>query len=199
MTLPRQLDRAQLDLAGSMSTCGDDLSRHGGYVRRGARVDKKLRYRHCRAFRSPFESELFPEIVDRVFMDSGGVIMTLDYCLITSADPWIEIPLFLVLLLALICYALTSVFLFPVMVNYEGNWHSVIKNSFLIAVSRLGISLLCLVLVLFVLAVTLYLPAVIRLAGSSTAYLLYLLCGRAFHHIEVIKSIVTQQTEQVQL
>jgi len=119
----------------------------------------------------------------------AGVIILLDFYLISNADLWVKMPLFLALVLLTLCYALTSVYLFPVMVNYEGNWRSVIKNSFLIAISQPGTTFLCLLLVALVLAMIPYVPATMLLAGSSTAYLLYFFCRRAFQRVEALKGI----------
>lgn len=119
----------------------------------------------------------------------AGVIVALDFYLITGAELWLKTPVFLALVLITLCYVVTSVYLFPVMVNYEGNWRSVIKNSFLIAISQPVTTVLCLLVVTLVLAVVLYIPAAILLAGSSTAYLLYLLCRRAFKRVEALKGI----------
>jgi hypothetical protein len=45
------------------------------------------------------------------------------------------------------------------------------------------------------LAVVLYVPASVLLAGSGTAYIVYLLCARAFDRINALKGIQLETTQ----
>ena len=79
-------------------------------------------------------------------------------------------------------------YLFPVMVNYVNDWRTVIKNSFLISLSQLWITLLCVLICVVMLFVVLLVPVTGLLAGSLTAYAVYALCKRAFSRIEAAKA-----------
>ena len=64
---------------------------------------------------------------------------------------------------------------------------AVLKNSFLISLSQLGITLLCVVVCVAMLFIVLTIPVTRLLAGSVTAYAVYTLCKRAFSRIEAAK------------
>ena len=74
------------------------------------------------------------------------------------------------------------------MVNYELGWRAVIRNSFFIPFAQLGTTLLCLAIVASIAIVFLILPVTVLMAGSVTAYLLYIMCRRAFQRIEALKN-----------
>jgi uncharacterized membrane protein YesL len=118
-----------------------------------------------------------------------GALLAIDFLVIRSLESWLKMPLFMLLGLAIICYLFASVYLFPVMVNYETHWRNVIKNSFLIAISQLGTTLLCLLVVALSIILLYLLPILGLAAGSGTACLIYFLCGRAFRRIEAQKGI----------
>lgn len=118
-----------------------------------------------------------------------GAILAVDFLAIRGMESWLRLPLFLALGIGLISYTFTSVYLFPVMVNYESRWWRVIKNAFLISISQLGTTILCLLVVGVVLLALIYLPLALLLAGSGTALILYFLCSRAFRRIEALKGV----------
>jgi uncharacterized membrane protein YesL len=128
-----------------------------------------------------------------VWLTAGGLLL-IDFFVVGSMVAWLKVPMFVLLVLVALCLLLTSVYLFPVMVNYEGRWRDVIKNSFLIALSQPGITSLCILVVALALIVVFYLPASVLLAGSGTAYLVYLLCARAFDRVEALKGIQLEST-----
>jgi uncharacterized membrane protein YesL len=117
-----------------------------------------------------------------------GAALWIDFFLLGAAEAWAQVPLFLLLALGTLCYAFTSMYLFPVMVNYVNDWRTVIKNSFLISLSQLWITLLCVFICVLVLLVVLFVPVTGLLAGSLTAYAVYWLCKRAFSRIEAAKA-----------
>lgn len=123
-----------------------------------------------------------------LWLATAGVLF-LDFNLIAGIEEWLKIPLFLLLVLATFVLVLTSTYLFPVMVNYHGNWRNVLKNSFLIAVAQPLTTLLCLLVIFVALTIGYFLPATALVIGSGTAYVLYFLCKRAFDHIEHLKGI----------
>ncbi len=125
-----------------------------------------------------------------------GCVLLIDFVVIGGTEAWLKVPAFMLLTLVALCFILTSMYLFPVMVNYEGRWRNVIKNSFLIAIAQPGTTILCIVVVALALVVVYYVPAVVLVAGSGTAYLQYLLCRRAFDRIEALKGIKLETTQE---
>jgi uncharacterized membrane protein YesL len=117
-----------------------------------------------------------------------GAALWIDFFLLGAAEEWVQVPLFLLLALGSLCYAFTSLYLFPVMVNYVNDWRVVIKNSFLISLSQLWITLLCVLICVVMLFVVLFVPVTGLLAGSATAYVVYSLCKRAFSRIEAAQA-----------
>jgi uncharacterized membrane protein YesL len=116
-----------------------------------------------------------------------GAMLVADFFLLEGAEMWVKVPLLLLLALGGLCYTFTAIYIFPVMVNYENDWRRVIKNSFLISISQLGTTLLCIFVCALMLLVVLSIPIAGLLAGSVTAYAVYSLCKRAFSRIEAAK------------
>jgi uncharacterized membrane protein YesL len=125
-----------------------------------------------------------------------GCLLLIDYAVIGGMEAWLKLPVFALLALIALCYVITSLYLFPVMVNYEGRWRSVIKNSFLIAVSQPVPTILSLLVVALALAIIYYVPPAMLIAGSGTAYILYVLCKRAFDRIEALKGVKLETIEE---
>lgn len=117
-----------------------------------------------------------------------GTALWFDFFLLGAAEAWVQVPLFMLLALGTLCYTFTSMYLFPVMVNYVNDWKLVIKNSFLMALSQLWITLLCVLICVGMLFVVLFIPVTGLLAGSATAYVVYALCKRAFSRIEAAQA-----------
>jgi uncharacterized membrane protein YesL len=88
------------------------------------------------------------------------------------------------LVLAGVLYASASVFLFPVMVHYDTRWTAVPKNALLLSIARLPTTLLCLLTVAAMAALTFIVPALILITGSLTANAVYKLCDREFRKID---------------
>lgn len=116
-----------------------------------------------------------------------GASLLLDYVLVLQVRGSIVLLLLASLGLVTLSYLLASIYLFPLMVNYQLSWWNLVRNSFLIAISQLGTTALCLPVVGLAAVVVFYLPVTILLVGSVTAYLLYFLCQRAFLRIEAQK------------
>jgi uncharacterized membrane protein YesL len=81
-------------------------------------------------------------------------------------------------------YAFGSVYLFPVMVHYDTDWKTVIKNSLLISIGRLPTTVVCLVFLVVMVGLTVVVPFLVVITGSITAYVVYRLCDRAFRNID---------------
>ncbi|MEO8285177.1 MAG: DUF624 domain-containing protein [Chloroflexota bacterium] len=143
-------------------------------------VESFIRY-----FKANFLQSLLIGLLWTVF----GAILLFDFYAALQMDDWLQLTMFLLLGIGVLIYSLTSMYLFPVMVNYEASWQTVLRNAFLIAVSQLGKTFLCLVIVFFMLILVLYLPVTLFFAGSVTAYLVYTVCRRGFDRIEALKGL----------
>lgn len=131
-------------------------------------------------FRENLGQSLLVEAVWTVF----GVALFLDFFVANQLSFEVEVVLKSVLVLASTLYAFSSVFLFPVMVHYETDWKTVIKNSLLISIGRLPTTLMCLVFVVVMAGLTVVVPFLLIITGSITAYVVYRLCDREFRKID---------------
>lgn len=115
----------------------------------------------------------------------AGAVLAANLLFIRQTDSATVSILFSVLatLLAL-AYAAASVYLFPVMVNYEADWRTVLKNSLLFALGHLGTTLLGLLVIGVAALAALFSPVTLLASGSVTAYLVYRLCDGTFHRFE---------------
>lgn len=116
----------------------------------------------------------------------GGAIV-LDLLLANELPGAAQVVMRSVLVLATILYAFTSVFLFPVMVHYDTKWTATPKNALLLAVGRLPTTITCLLTFVTVAALTFFVPPLILVTGSLTAYVVYRLCDREFRKIDALE------------
>lgn len=113
-----------------------------------------------------------------------GAALFLDFFVVDQFPFEARIVLKSLLLLLSLMYAFGSVFLFPVLVNYEAGPKTVIKNSILLSVGRLPTTLACLAFVAVAAGLTAAFPFLLTITGSVTAYVVYRLCDRAFRSID---------------
>jgi uncharacterized membrane protein YesL len=100
-----------------------------------------------------------------------------------SAPPWRLLLFFCVSTLGGV-YLIASVYLFPVMSNYQMSFVQVIKNSVLFGIGQLPVAVQCLLVVGAAAVLVVALPVALLIAGSATAYAVYRLCDRAFRKVE---------------
>jgi uncharacterized membrane protein YesL len=131
-------------------------------------------------FRENFGQSLLIGVVWTVF----GVALVLDFLVANQLSYWPSVVMKSVLVLASSVYAFGSVFLFPVMVHYDTDWKTVIKNSLLLSIGRLPITIVCLVLVVATAGLSVIFPFLLIITGSITAYFVYRLCDREFRKID---------------
>ena len=131
-------------------------------------------------FRENFGQSLLIGVVWTVF----GVALFLDFLVANQLSYWPGVVMKSVLVLASSVYAFGSVFLFPVMVHYDTDWKTVIKNSLLLAIGRLPTTIVCLVLVVVTAGLTVVFPFLVIITGSITAYFVYRLCDREFRKLD---------------
>jgi uncharacterized membrane protein YesL len=131
-------------------------------------------------FRENFGQSLLVGAVWTVF----GVALFLDFLVASQLSFVVEVVLKSVLILVSLLYAFGSVFLFPVMVHYEADWKTIIKNSLLVSIGRLPTTIACLVLLAVMVGLTVVVPFLVIITGSTTAYFVYRLCDRQFRKMD---------------
>jgi uncharacterized membrane protein YesL len=131
-------------------------------------------------FRENFGQSLLIGVVWTVF----GVALVLDFLVANQLSYWPGVVMKSVLVLASSVYAFGSVFLFPVMVHYDTDWKTVIKNSLLLSIGRLPTTVVCLVFVVVTAGLTVVFPFMVIITGSITAYFVYRMCDREFRKLE---------------
>jgi uncharacterized membrane protein YesL len=133
-----------------------------------------------RRFKENFAQSLLVGALWTVF----GVALFLDFLVANQLPFWAEVALKSFLMLACSVYALSSVFLLPVMVHYEADWKTVIKNSVLLSIGRLPTAVVCLVFLVAMVGLTMVVPFLVIITGSVTAYVIYRLCDREFRKLD---------------
>ena len=131
-------------------------------------------------FRENFGQSLLVGTIWTVF----GVALFFDFLVANQLPFGAEIVLKSLLVLVSFLYAFGSVYLFPVMVHYDADWKTVIKNSLLISIGRLPTTIVCVVLSAVMVGLTVVLPFLVVITGSITAYFVYKLCDRQFRKID---------------
>jgi len=131
-------------------------------------------------FRENFGQSLLVGVIWTVF----GVALFLDFLVASQLSFGAEVVLKFLLVLVSALYAFGSVFLFPVMVHYEADWKTVIRNSLLMSIGRLPTTVMCLVLLAVMVGLTVVVPFLVIITGSITAHFVYRLCDREFRKID---------------
>jgi uncharacterized membrane protein YesL len=137
-----------------------------------------------RTFITRFRENLGQSLLVGAIWTVFGVALFLDFLVANQLSYWAEIVLKSVLVLVSTVYALGSIFLFPVMVHYDTDWKTVIKNSLLISVGSLPTTVVCLMFLVVMVGLTVVVPFLVIITGSITAYVLYRLCDRVFRTID---------------
>ena len=137
-----------------------------------------------RTFIARFRENLGQSLLVGTIWVVFGIALFLDFLVASQLSYWAEIVLKSVLVFVSTVYAFGSVYLFPVMVHYDTDWKTVIKNSLLISVGRLPTTLACLVFLVVMVGLTVVVPFLVVITGSITAYVVYKLCNRVFRQID---------------
>jgi uncharacterized membrane protein YesL len=135
-------------------------------------------------FVSRFKENFAQSLLIGAIWTAFGVALFLDFLVAGQLTYWAGVVLKSALVLASTVYAFGSVYLFPVMVHYETDWKTVIKNSVLLSIGRLPTTVICLVLFAVMGAITVVVPLLVIITGSITAYFVYKLCDREFRKID---------------
>jgi uncharacterized membrane protein YesL len=120
-----------------------------------------------------------------------GAVLATDFLLVGQMESFRR-PLYVAFLAFALLYVSATVYLFPVMVNYELDWKGVIKHSFLFSIARPLTTMQCLLTVAVALFIVASLWITIFVVASSTAYAIYFLCDRAFKNVESLRSATSE-------
>jgi len=116
-----------------------------------------------------------------------GAFLVADFLLVGQMESFRR-PLYVVFLALALLYVSATVYLFPVVVNYELDWKGVIKNSLLFSIARPLTTLQCLLTGAVAVFVVASLWITIFVVASVAAYAVYFLCDRAFESVESLKN-----------
>ncbi|WP_407681705.1 YesL family protein [Pseudalkalibacillus salsuginis] len=92
-----------------------------------------------------------------------------------------------VLALMIFLFIITSIYIFPVLVQYKAKWYSIIRNSFLFSVGQISISLVNIIIVVISLIIISYMPISFLFIGGLSSYSIYYLCNKSFYKLKKIK------------
>lgn len=123
-----------------------------------------------------------------------GALLIADFLLVGQMESFRR-PLYVIFLVFALLYASATVYLCPVMVNYELDWKAVIKNSLFFSIARPLTTLQCLLTVGVALFAVATLWIAIFVTVSATAYAIYFLCDRAFKNVEALKGVRTEERD----
>jgi uncharacterized membrane protein YesL len=141
------------------------------------------------AFFSFFKENFRQSVWIGVLWTLLGFFLATDFVLIGQMDSVLRIPLFLVMVFCGVLYVLTSLYLFPVMVNYHASWLNVVRTSLFLSIGHPFTTVKCLLVigaVLFVLNVLSI--AGLMMVGSIAAYAIYRFCDPAFQSVALARN-----------
>ncbi len=117
-----------------------------------------------------------------------GAALAADFLLLGQiSSAALRIPMLVLLAFGGFLFAATSIYLFPVMVNYEVGWRTLVKNSLFFAVGLPVNTLACLLIVGAAVAITIFVPITVLATGGVTSYAVYKLCDRSFRKVGALK------------
>jgi uncharacterized membrane protein YesL len=114
-----------------------------------------------------------------------AVVVFTNYRLILQMPEVMKVIMVSVMSLFAFLFLFTSVYLFPVMVHFRTNWMGVIRNSFLLSISQLWVTIRCLFILFITVILVNIMPFLIFIIGSFTAYLTYYLCDKSFQKLKI--------------
>lgn len=135
------------------------------------------------SFFSFFRESLKQSLLIGIVWTLMCIFLVSNFFLVGQLPPSAKFPLYMWFIILGFIYLLASIYLFPVMVNYELRWAGVLKNSLLLSVSQLLVTLQCMLVLGTSTVLLLAFPPVLLMIGSVTSYALYWLCERAFQRV----------------
>jgi len=132
-----------------------------------------------RYFKENFKQSLFLSFIWALCL----VILIVDFMFTKQLPPTMKLLFLMILFIAGTLFTFTSIFLFPVMVQYNSNVTRLIKASFLLSIGNFPLTLLCMVILGLIISAAFFYPISIFLSISVGAYTIYAICNRAFHKV----------------
>jgi len=111
-----------------------------------------------------------------------GAVLVVDVALVREMGALRE-PLLVALLVLGLLYAGTSVFLFPVLVQFDVGPVGVVRTAFLLTFARPLVTLAALAVLAGAAFVVVSLPITLIVAGSATAWAVYWCCDSTFRRV----------------
>jgi uncharacterized membrane protein YesL len=132
-----------------------------------------------RYFKENFKQSFFLSIIWALCI----LIFYIDFMFTKQLPPTMKQIFLIVLLIVGTLFTFTSIYLFPVMVQYKSNVKRLIKAAFILSIGNLPLTLLCLFILGIIFCGAYFYPISIFLSISVGAYIIYAICNRAFHKI----------------
>jgi uncharacterized membrane protein YesL len=89
-----------------------------------------------------------------------------------------------ILLIIVLLFTFTTIFIFPIMIHYKENWCSLLKNSLLISLTNIPVSLVILVGLVGMMIILWLLPITCLFIFSVGAYGVFALSYRVFRKVD---------------
>jgi len=136
-------------------------------------------------FFTTFKEHLKPHFIFGSIWMVLGVLFVLDFKLIQNLPEGFQFPLFIFLVIIVLLYLFTSIFLFPILVHFQQqSWIELVKNSLLLSVSHLFITIAIVSSIAVLVLLTLSFPFLLLMVGSLTAYVVFTLCNISFRKMK---------------
>lgn len=146
-----------------------------------------------RAWKRQGDLQVF-SVYKRIFKENfkqscllGGLWLVLfglllgDFIIINHLNSSVKYILITVFFFLGILYVFVSIYIFPVLVHYQVSWKNAVKNALLLSISYVHYTILSILIIVGVLVICFYFPAVLMLGFSISAYFIYSLVSRGFH------------------
>ncbi|MFJ5717022.1 YesL family protein [Neobacillus sp. NPDC093127] len=111
------------------------------------------------------------------------VILYIDFLYTKQLPPTMKNIFLTILYTAGGLVAFTSIFIFPVMVQYKSNVIRLIKASFFLSIAFLPLTLICLLVLGLIIGAAYIFPISIFLTISLGAFIIYAICNNAFQKV----------------
>ncbi|MEH7438084.1 DUF624 domain-containing protein [Neobacillus drentensis] len=134
-----------------------------------------------------FKDNFFQSMLIGFIWAFVGASLYLDFQL-TSKN--LLMKLLLVIIFSI--YSITSIYLFPVMVHYKNTSLRIIKNSFFLAILKPIHLLFAILVIISSYIIVSHFPIILIFSASLTAYLIYMICYKAFQKAEEINANTIQ-------
>lgn len=111
-----------------------------------------------------------------------GMVLFIDFYLLNQLQFEGKLLFMSLLLFCGMIYLSTTIYLFPILANYELPIKAVLKNSLLLSIGELGTTLLCFITIVAMIVAVYFVPLLFLVAGSLLAFLTYSICSKSFEN-----------------